>query len=778
MADKFRQTHVRNYLFGQGELPDSTKLTGLAQQARDANRLLEGAIGDVWNQGGSSKFNDAVYRNHIANIARAIGGMGSAQPRVVHTADITYVDTIAVDTVCEFALRYYPSDLAAGWTVTTDPAGAMTTRRTTLATMQQPGDYAVIGNTVYTVTPIQAGTVVTYKCDIAGDSDNPHGDYAATGQLDFTHLKLNVFPDPRITTWGSSGMCGVWTDGTNCYIDLPIPDATLFANRASDLAPDITSTYYSGSAYTLPSVLSAALFSATDDIPDGFVYLWDTDSETIVSGLTFRRVSNTRLSVSPLSLVSNPGTAGSPNIARYALVTVGAPLSVLVDNLRNNWVSHDHTGATVDGFFRGQRLSHEDLVDLVTPSGSTNYPSTVPPFKRSRWINDAHPQYLHRAGTQVGTEGTSGDRRDRHDNAMLGHMVFGAMSPSGGSYLHNSSESYGLYFGSSSGPYLHFEPHAYAGVVDYLRLENDKLMLDQGLSLGGWTPAYNKINVETLSVAGNLGTTSQMCHTFRGAAGAFESVAVSMPWFGNFGITNGLSPVGSPRVWSYWLGDTLYFHRTGGASFHIYCDLIFGTLLWGTNAQITTDLTAGNDISANNDVYANADGLGAGDFKYGTNQTGFLSLGPSDFVKNSLATGGVNNWQIGLLHLFLEDIEDQSSSCLAPVHLPNGASISDLQVRYTTSFNDVLDEVDIYLLRYPIVGGLGDAILHITDTTDHGGVSQTVTDSSIDTPGSQLVQNANYFYYIQVRAITKNAADEVYCYSARIRYTYDQLSGY
>ena len=480
MGDQFRQTHPINITFGQGELPTSKKIQQGFAQARDANRLIEKAIGDLWNQGGSSEFETQGYRNYQANLARVIGSTSVINPRVIYNVNPNYNDDISAHAgLTDFYLKYAPD----GALILVGGSTALGTARASRALCQAAGDYYIDGAHVFTVTPLEAGITVQYRAEIPGDTDFAGGDIG-TGVRDFTRPRYNVIPDPMTTGWGGAAVMVQITDagaGLDYWlVDLPAMDGTagLTTNRSSELSP--AGGMLITTRYELPAVLGA--MGPTEQIPTGFLYLWDTTTQSIVSGLTFTRQSAIQLHASPKQYLAEGNT-------RYALITVGLPLAVAVDNLRGLFHQHRHRRTYDAGagefWADGAEIDHGDLSGLSELSFSASNPfspigTLTPNLPQSRIKGDYHNGYLHRMGSRQGTEGSAGFSRDNYDGAMFGPLLLAAITidpaaPPAPYWLHLNADSHGIMFGSNSGPYVYYD-----NALDKLRFDNKGMHIQSG----------------------------------------------------------------------------------------------------------------------------------------------------------------------------------------------------------------------------------------------------------------------------------------------------------
>ena len=78
MTDKLRPVAPLNINFDAGEAPTGAKLTALNNQMRAGFKVIEQAIGDLWNNMGDPLLYS--YQLQIPNLARAIGEMKYLSP--------------------------------------------------------------------------------------------------------------------------------------------------------------------------------------------------------------------------------------------------------------------------------------------------------------------------------------------------------------------------------------------------------------------------------------------------------------------------------------------------------------------------------------------------------------------------------------------------------------------------------------------------------------------------------------------------------------------------
>jgi len=196
----------------------------------------------------------------------------------------------------------------------------------------------------------------------------------------------------------------------------------------------------------------------------GYIQLYDDSTDTILAGGTYTYQSDTQVNVTGLSL--NAGTA------RYRLIVVGADIAQTIDYLRHSHFNHDHSGKFWEqqGVFLGNRIAHYDLLHNID-EGSLWQDGFIP--SKLGQARNPHPQYLHRYGYQFGWDATA-DTYNK-DNAMLGDIVFTSTSQT----FVQTSDSYGNYYGSTSGPHAYFDQSKSA-----LAIDNYKISATEGAAAG------------------------------------------------------------------------------------------------------------------------------------------------------------------------------------------------------------------------------------------------------------------------------------------------------
>lgn len=483
MTDKLRAVAPLVITLENGENPSASKFNAISNQVRSATNVLEKAIGDLWNQSGDSL--TVSYPLQIPNLARSFGPMKYMNPCLYPVdEDFVYVDNLGAkyENENEFYLQFKPKTLSS-ISVNDNGGSALLTRVTNKSDVDSAGDYWVDSSTgkVISFNNISSTAEVQYTVDSSG-----------WNVRDYTFP--SVIPDPRQSDFTG---CRVSTSGGKYYLHLPprLPLSLDFDNGAfdgwslpdrypstSDLAdnydtavaavgskklwqsPSINALGDAFYRYPLPKEIKDNLSSLSvgDSLPLGLLYLWDRTSGTIVADAVFRKTSDDWVFEIESAYIDFSGKISgseveqSYNGTNYSVIAVGSPISRSFWTLSNAMMNHTHGN---EGEF-SSLMNHSNLLGLNPPTSdysehSSAYPTDVPAWAPSRWVYDDHISLLSRAGSQ----GVSGGRnRDVNDNAMLGDLLLGSSTSSGGNFLNITANSRRLYFGSKgSGPYIFFD---------------------------------------------------------------------------------------------------------------------------------------------------------------------------------------------------------------------------------------------------------------------------------------------------------------------------------
>lgn len=689
MSDKLRKGYALPARFTPGELPSAPKLTGISTQTGSATTMLEKAIGDLWNMGGdpvlAPSANITLNALHIANLGRFVGRASLLNMMVPGqgplSGTMTYVDDVGAryGTLSVGYLRYRPAsvpnvgNMILGGVVFPLVQGQF---KTSPSLITVTGDWHVsTTGKIYSYNPLPLGITFSYAptvtADVKADDSNSFAGW-------------NVIPDPTTWTGNYTGLKISFANGTNAtdgfHIWLP-PRKPLAASKTLFMSPSVTNNTQSnpdGSAtklmfqdasvdasltngghyrYNLPKEISG--LAAGTLLPDGFLYIWDELKGTIVEGVSYLVPSNTahatfKLRVTGADLVNVFGsTVGNgiitsdstqlvtDYISRFKFITVGNSVSKNVLSLSRDFWNHSHKNS--EG---GKPVSHADLDHLVTPSLSTNYPSTHPPFGFSRWVNDDHTQYVHRGGS---TE-SGGTTRDTDDNAVFNKLIV----------KRPGTIAQGHLFASNSDP--SFFP---------------------GLSVGGITTTQNcyvamsnkaqtaYISIEPSDIANAL---VLITAAGNGTVRIFNG-QVDKLYFATAAVhdksTEYLSYDSATKVLSYTSNNTPYDTFTGAGTGTIRAREFSGKIYNGEAAYVNGGLI--NSPSQSQDA----------GYRYRTPRIQNYTISPMDFnvslnISNDdvLDAGGtIIPWNLGITSLGNNRLPPGTQMYLAPLHLPHGAKL-------------------------------------------------------------------------------------------------------
>lgn len=508
MSDKLKQTLI-NTTFADGEQITGAKLNGALGQLEDAIEFINKAIGDINNQNssnaGSNVSNLSILPSSGPSLGRLVGSANWLNPkrlglvRKTITLEMGYIQGGEISyeissgnapfftkhfrlpfppviltknyipggnsrkTMGDLTVAYSWDGAPGSWAIAaptggtyTDGTAKVATRVSNYEDLNQNGEYLVTPDgTIILYQSLDSspeGFKLTYTFDTIGDA--------------FTGATLNVIPDfAQVTT-----LCDVTDNGDGTYdVVLPTiealmgsefsgggftgtfggPDFTLrskdpnvfhpYDNASFSGSPSTGSPSY-GTQCTLPEIIETR-FSDSETIPEGYIYIWDEETDSVLNSGTFTYLSSTSVRVSGLTLVAGTN--------RYRIVVPGADTSHIVSNLKESYVRHTHDGRIdSDGIFRGERIRH---ADLICPNAQYDG------FTHSEWGPEVnpHPQYLARWGHDTNDGGTT-QGEGNFQNIMSGDLVFGTANAPNSEYA-VTSDSYGIYFGSGSGPYFWYD---------------------------------------------------------------------------------------------------------------------------------------------------------------------------------------------------------------------------------------------------------------------------------------------------------------------------------
>lgn len=426
MADTFQNTFPDSISFTIGEQPDHTKFTGWASQTESGMRLLDRVIGDVWGEQKQSRVTGGTFPLstwsdrplNIANLARLIGPAsalnpgrlgtksilvtfcGSDIPADVHEFQLPEPSLIINQTAKVFSISVdvSMSDNHLGKQLNTiDPAVFATHRSSRVACTANGHYYVDRQGRVYCFqeTGLYGATSRNYYTDMLWDT--------------YSTARMNVIPDINETT-------------TLCTVALAANSKQLITLPAITGLPSYNDD---GTTRTLPGTLTCAFLpyaitdplSSGDTIPEGFVYLWDTDTDEICTNDAGGFIVFEYATAGTLYAITTNLDTGSN---RYRLITVGTTITETLGELTYNFRNHEHTTDSR----QGQPVDHGNLSGLLINDDEIKdadaYNEDLGGFRHSTIGSNDHPQYLLRYGYKDNVD------IPNQDNAMLGHLFMAA----------------------------------------------------------------------------------------------------------------------------------------------------------------------------------------------------------------------------------------------------------------------------------------------------------------------------------------------------------------
>ena len=495
MPDKLRSTQPLKITYSKGEQPQSQKLTAHAEQSRQGALILEKAIGDLWNDSGEAITSD--YPLQIPNLARMIGANKYLNPAIYPLEyEFTFRENLGNKYTGKTSgkLKFVPSsssftgidtsgqftNLVAAEYLVGDPEEGGNPNEyfvsTTDGSWRTDNELVANEKLQYTVDPT---TWTRWDNTFPGIIPDPRQEEFTAVRVSESSSKFRIHLPPRrpLNFAGAAasdyGPSGGEEDKYPASIDIGLSAGNEATTTAlplkywqSDTVNALDHEHY---RYSLPkeirdqhsSLAPGASYAA------GFMYLWDTNTGTIISDVLFSKPSDgeTRpwiIEVESSSFDFSAVTSVDESEASYndtglVLITCGAPLTRTLQALATEFRNHGHNNT--DSSSMVPSVSHNSL-EFLTPGIATNnehsarYPTYLPRWSPSRWNNDGHTNLLSRGGSQ----GLAGNRyRDPNDNAMLGDLVLANSSPDSNNVFldsANTDDSFKIYFGAVGGPYF------------------------------------------------------------------------------------------------------------------------------------------------------------------------------------------------------------------------------------------------------------------------------------------------------------------------------------
>lgn len=604
MSDKFRTTFVVPVSFAQGEQPTATKLNAVSTQARNGLAVLERAIGDMWNQSGDPV--TAAYPNRVTNLARALGDQALLNsklplPDFTGTTSVRIRQPIAPhlgkseiildfkpenDSILTASVQLLINNASASYTgpsvntrdlVDTDTEWFVDTTKGTVH----------LGRALHITQTTQYIEYTVLAANFPSDSVNSSGFSVIPNQtqLDWKGLKISSisankyfltlpFRRPEATPLGLSKIPAVTnneavigTPGTIRYFG-PTTAGYAFTAGISN------ARFY---RYSLPEVAMGMFIAPTagTTIPSGTLYLWDTVTNTIIDGVTFR-IPDAPMALfaaqvpwviqaegatldqvfSGFASSASSETAADYTLgARFALIGVGSSIAEAISQLRKELTEGDAALGP------RRRPSHRDLTETQPAQGGRHATNFPPSFVDG----DGHPHLLSRLGSRASA--TVAEHRDRFNNGILGDLLLLSTDPAT-NYQNLSAPSNYIYFGSHSGnsPRLRVSPLALTlaptGVSQHsLEIDNTSPVINTGLiKMGnGYIRHISNSDIGLFDsagdAAGNLWTrslrlngTTQTLSTFTGSLNSVRYIDINAWAANDFNFLGGNLTIGSSNA--------------------------------------------------------------------------------------------------------------------------------------------------------------------------------------------------------------------------------------
>jgi len=487
-TDKMQDVFPLVFDFKPGEQPDDVKLTKWAELTDLALERVTTVVGDPWDYTphvNSSSVRYYLSINNLAqiNLARFSGPSNLVSPggntlgQEIDT-DMTVVldsgrntwsigfplcrsyttghlfkpndNDVYLRSIDLTLINFVDSNLNPVPSLFGTPAS--TYLKNSANSITSPGEYYIDWRTGIITTYSIATTEITMNIPTSADLQ-----FFGSGAPWTTH---NVIPD-----WKEGNNSGVdvayITDGAGLFtynITMPKVNTIPRAGSPSELpgSPEVSVTPGAaiGSQYRMPYVLNS--LGGSEVIPEGFVFLWDNETNSIVNLTTFSTgIYPNHLTTLVLTSPELPGVTTGTNSTRYRIITMGSSLaetlgylSAVVRNNTHTGIASREDGAIPNTLAYTPPIKHSSLserygVISAIPTNDTSYLSKLN-FVESKYPSNDHPQYLHRGGFMSQDIANS-------KNAMKGHIAFSSVDDfnidTTGSYAGVLTRTYGITFG-------------------------------------------------------------------------------------------------------------------------------------------------------------------------------------------------------------------------------------------------------------------------------------------------------------------------------------------
>ena len=433
-VDKMQDVFPIEFDFVDGEQPDAVKLTGWRKQTDAAFSRVVQAIGDPWeynthSNGASVAYNLSPSRLAQASLSRMIGPSDYASPQ-----GGPFNEAITG------AIRLTLNDSRNAWKI-----GFPLIKKTSSDITPTSSTDNIVELTWGVGNDIQIVSAPLGEFDIANKKSTPEavvdsGDWYVDSYagiiVTFNSMSSEVLIDvtnmnmlgPGVP-WGTANIIPSWdqndsrctvtldSGGSPSIYILTFPNVTTGTRTSGELATESSSwdatTPGQTSSHRLPYSITSNLL-VNDEIPEGFMLLWNDSSNRIIPLITFKYRDEYSVTLETPEDWLDEGSD-------YRLILTGSSLAENVNYLMSVVRDNNHNGLT-DG--QDQKtiaytnpIGHDDLAYLY--SGSINPAQTDVEkylYTKSVYPVNPHSQYLHRAGYMENDTGNSA-------NAMRGHLV-------------------------------------------------------------------------------------------------------------------------------------------------------------------------------------------------------------------------------------------------------------------------------------------------------------------------------------------------------------------
>ena len=145
-----------------------------------------------------------------------------------------------------------------------------------------------------------------------------------------------------------------------------------------------------------------------DDIPAGFLYLWNNDEGTIVADAVFKKSTANRwvfqISASSIDLnanVTTDETVASYTTSPFSVICAGAPVSRTIWTILKILLSASNTNASMRPYEKHSSFKDTNPPSFTSTDHPGSYPSDIVDWAGSRWAGDDHLSLAGECGVLV-----------------------------------------------------------------------------------------------------------------------------------------------------------------------------------------------------------------------------------------------------------------------------------------------------------------------------------------------------------------------------------------